>query len=175
MNNQKTYIDFIFKNKIITINLLDDKKINKILSFYFTNINKLLFLDFHGVADLYDEPFEQIPFNLPKCIISYLGNNPKTKHSTIKSIKNRLELNEIILGILVYTKDNYPSCGTKGWIINKILLNNLNIKKIYFIDDSITNINCVKKINNPYIKTFFINKKSNLLPKEQLNKILLLL
>ena len=141
-----------------------------ILSAVFKNIPTLLCLDLHGVADLYDEPKETIPNNLPKCIISFLGNSPKTKYTTIKSIKGRLKSNEILLGILVYTKQSHPSCGTKGWVINKIISNNLNIKKIYFIDDSIININCINNINNPNIITYFIDKRIS--PKEQLDKIL---
>ena len=97
---------------------------------------------------------KSIPNDLPKCIISYLGNNLKTKYTTTKSIKSRLKSNEILLGILVYTKNDYPTCGTKGWVINKILTTNSNIKKLYFIDDSSTNINCINKI---IIWFFFMN------------------
>ena len=118
-----------------TLKISNEKKINMIFSTFFNNIPILLCLDFHGVADLYDKPKETIPNNLPKCIISYLGNSPKTKYTTTKSIKNKLKSNEILLGILVYTKESHLSCGTKRWVINKIISNNLNIKKIYFIDD----------------------------------------
>jgi hypothetical protein len=168
--DNKIFIEFIFKDTHKTLKISNEKKINMILSAFFKNIPTLLCLDLHGVADLYDEPKETIPNNLPKCIISFLGNNPKTKYTTIKSIKGRLKSNEILLGILVYTKQGYPSCGTKGWVINKIISNNLNIKKIYFIDDSIININCINNINNPNIITYFIDK--HISPKEQLNKIL---
>ena len=171
--DNKIFIEFIFKNSHKTLKLSDEKKINMVLSAFFKEIPKLLCLDFYGVASLYDNPKELIPSNLPKCIISYLGNNPKTKYTTTKSIKSRLKSNEILLGILVYTKDEYPSCGTKGWVINKILTTNLNIKKIYFIDDSITNIKCINNINNPNIITHFIDKRSKIEPpKVQLDKIL---
>lgn len=170
----KDYISFIFPNNHILVNikLSDIQKINKIIHNTFKNISELICLDFHGVSDLYEQT-EKIPNNLPKCIISYIGGSPKTIKSTIEAIKPRVDNNEILLGIIVYTKDEKPSCGTKGWIINVILQNNLFIKNLYFIDDSKRNVKCVKNLNNLNIKVYLIDKYSTRSPKNQLNKILL--
>ena len=164
----KTHIDFITKNKIIRININDDNKIDKILKKYFNKLKELIILDFHGVTDLYDDN-ENIPSKLQKCVISYIGGNPKTIENTTNSIKKRLETNEIILGIIVYNKDLIPSLGTKGWIISKIINIIKNIK-IHFIDDSKKNIECVNNIKSDNIITYFINKYKN--PKIYLNKLL---
>ena len=52
------YISFIFPNshnKLVNIELSDTQKINKIMYNTFKNIGELICLDFHGVADLYDQ------------------------------------------------------------------------------------------------------------------------
>jgi hypothetical protein len=72
-------------------------------------------------------------------------------------------------GIIVYTKDSMPVCGTKGWIISIIKKETL-IKTIYFIDDSRKNIECVKNLNDHNIRTYYIDKRRN--PKEYLIKLL---
>jgi hypothetical protein len=51
------------------------------------------------------------------------------------------------MGIIVYRKSNIPTCGTKGWVISKILDTNKNIK-IHFIDDSRKNIECIENIKS---------------------------
>jgi hypothetical protein len=170
MDNNKIFIEFIIKDTHKTLKISNEKKINMVLSAFFKDMPTLLCLDFYGVANLYDNPKEVIPNNLPKCIISYIGGNPNTIKNTFDLIKPRVDSNEVILGIIVYSKDNIPSCGTKGWILNQIIINNSFIKKLYFIDDSKKNIYCVKNLKNPYIKTYFIDKHNK--PKDQLNKIL---
>ena len=166
----KTYIDFITKdsNETIKIDLDNYNEINKMLNNYFNNITELLCLDFHGVTDLYNDD-EKIPSKLPKCVISYISGNPKTITNTINTMRPRLLTDEIILGIIVYNKNETPTCGTKGWILSKIIESNNKIK-IHFIDDSKKNINCVNNINSKNIITYFINKYKN--PKEYLTKIL---
>ena len=164
---EKKYFSIILKNIVHKIKSTNDFDI--ILKKYFLNIFKLLLLDFHGVSDLYDLS-EKIPSTLPKCIISYIGNNKETLKNTINTINQRIINNEILLGIIVYNKSNYPTYGTKGWIIDKISSYNNNMI-LYFIDDSIENINCVNNLNNNNIKTVFINKKKN--PKKYLSNILL--
>lgn len=62
---------------------------------------------------------------------------------------------ELIAGIIVYTKNRMPICGTKNSI---------------FIDDSMKNIECVKNINDNNITTYYIDKKRN--PKPHLIKLL---
>ena len=74
--DNKTHIDFITKESVERININDDKNIIKILTKYLVNLDKLICLDFHGVADLYDLN-EKIPSNLPKIVISYIGGKPK--------------------------------------------------------------------------------------------------
>ena len=165
----KTYIEFITKyDDTIKIKLDNEKEINDLLNKYFIDITKLVCLDFHGVTDLYDDN-EKIPIKLPKCVISYISGSPNTIKNTINTIKPRILSNEIILGIIVYNKNSIPTCGTKGWIISKILSINNKIK-IYFIDDSQKNINCVDNIKSERCKTYFINKNKK--PKEYLNKVL---
>ena len=167
---KKTYIDFITKNSndTIKINFEDNDKINKLLNKYFKNIDKLICLDFHGVTDLYNNN-ENIPSELPKCVISYISGNPNTIKNTISTIKPRILNNEIILGIIVYNKNDIPTCGTKGWIISKIIESNNNLN-IFFIDDSKKNIECVDNVKSNNIKTFYINKYKK--PKEYLTKLL---
>ena len=76
---------------------------------------------------------------------------------------------ELILGIIVYNKNNMPTCGTKGWIISKIIEINENIN-IHFIDDSKKNIECVENIKSNNINTYYINKYKN--PKQYTTKVL---
>jgi hypothetical protein len=166
--DNKMYIDFITKESVERININDDKNINKILNKYLVNLDKLICLDFHGVTDLY-ELNEKIPSNLPKIVISYIGGKPKTILDTTNTIKSRLMTNEIFLGIIVYKKNDVPSCGTKGWIISKFIDINKNIK-IHFIDDSEKNITCVDNVKSNNIKTYYIDKHKN--PKIYLTKIL---
>ena len=172
-NNNNTYIDFITKDseKLVTIDYTNDIAIEKILKEHFNGVKKLVCMDFHGVTDLYKDD-EKIPCNLPKCVISYIGGNPQTIKETFNTIRPRVLSGEIILGIIVYTKDKLPSCGTKGWIISKIKEIN-NMDSIQFIDDSYKNIKCVKNIRDRNIITHFIDKKNRKIsPKEQLNEIL---
>jgi len=167
--NLKTYIQIITKDsEPIKINLDDEKTINNLINNYLENINELVCLDFHGVADLYNND-EKIPSKLNKCVISYIGGNPITISNTISTIKPRIINDEILFGIIVYNKNHIPTCGTKGWIISKMLEVNNNIK-IYFIDDSKKNIECVKNVNSPRIKTFYVNKHKD--PKTHLDKLL---
>ena len=174
LNNQfggksNTFVEFITENiKTIKVNLDNEMQINEILNKYLLNIPKLLCLDFHGVADLYKDD-EIIPSNIQKCIISYIGGSPKTIKNTIETIRPRIQNKEILLGIIVYNKNTNPICGTKGWIISKIL--NINkIMNIIFIDDSMKNIQCIENVGSPNIKTYFINKNKE--PKKYLSKLL---
>jgi len=168
--NNKTYIDFITKysNETIQIDLNNDTDISKILNRHFKNIDKLVCLDFHGVTDLYNDN-EKIPSKLPKCVISYIGGNPNIIRNTTNTIKPRILSDELILGIIVYNKNNMPTCGTKGWIISKIIEINENIN-IHFIDDSKKNIECVENIKSNNINTYYINKYKN--PKQYTTKVL---
>ena len=156
----------------IRVNINDDKSIDTILNKKFKNINKLVCLDFHGVTDLFDIN-EKIPTSLDKCIISYIGGNKNTRGSTINLIVPRIQSKEVIMGIIVYKKDAMPTCGTKGWMLSKIK-SVFSKMIIYFIDDSYKNINCVKNVNNKYIKSFLIDKRGSN-PKSQLISTLKLL
>jgi hypothetical protein len=169
-NTENTYVDFITKHQqeTIRININNDSDIIKLLKKYLINLKKLICLDFHGITDLYNID-EKIPSNLPKCVISYIGGSPKTIFNTTNTIKSRILSNEIILGIIVYKKNNIPSCGTKGWIISKFIDVNKNIE-IHFIDDSRKNIQCIENIKSNNIKTYYINKYKN--PKKYLTKVL---
>ena len=167
--SEKLFFNIITKDNFYEKNVSDD--FDYIIKKYFLDISRVLFLDFHGVSDLYDLS-EKIPSSIPICIISYIGGNPKTIQDTTNVIKERIKNNEILLGFIVYNKSNYPTIGTKGWLISKIMNYNKDMH-LYFIDDGIKNIQCVKNLNNNNITTFFINKKNN--PKvellDYLNKI----
>ena len=78
-------------------------------------------------------------------------------------MRTRIINNEILFGIIVYTKNEKPLCGTKILEVNDKI-------NIYFIDDSKKNIKCVDNINNVKINTFYINKHKN--PKIHLIKLL---
>ena len=169
-DKDNTFVDFITKHQqeTIRININNDNDIIKLLKKYLNNLDKLICLDFHGITDLYSDD-EKIPSNLPKCVISYIGGSPKTIFNTTNIIRSRILSNEIILGIIVYKKNNIPSCGTKGWIISKFIDVNKNIE-IHFIDDSRKNIQCIDNVKSNNIKTYYINKHKN--PKKYLTKVL---
>lgn len=171
MNTNDTFIDFIIKgtNKYIKIKIDDDKKIDEILQNNLFSMKRLICLDFHGVADLYHDN-EKIPNELPKVIISYIGGSPSTLQNAFNSINPRVQSGEVLLGIVVYKKHDEPICGTKGWVLNKIALIE-SIKRIYFIDDSRKNIQCVNNVHNDKIKTYYLDKKSSN-PKELLTALL---
>lgn len=157
--DNKEFVDFITKNddntiKIVRHKITDSYDIASILSKHFDKIDTLICLDFHGVTDLY-KPDEPIPSKLPKCIISYIGSKMETLQNTIDNITPRILSNEIILGIIVYTKNREPICGTKGWMLSLI---STNVRKIHFIDDDMANIQSADNIKNKAIKTYFINK-----------------
>jgi hypothetical protein len=167
---RKTKIDLILKDhdELVEVDLFDDDKFNLNIKPYVEGITELLCLDFHGVTDLFDVS-ELIPNTKAKCVISYIGGNPKTIISTKEYIKKKIEMEEVLFGIIVYQKDNKPKCGTKGWIIKKILENNVKLK-IDFIDDSRKNISCVKGLNDSRVKVHLINKRVE--PKTQLINLL---
>ena len=166
----KWQIDFITKdsNETITYDLHDTVNIKNIIKIYFDKLENLICLDLHGVADLYSNE-ENIPGILPKCIISYIRGRPETILKSTKTMKFRLDNNEILLGIIVYNKDEKPILGTKGWFISQIIDINKNIK-INFIDDAKINVECVESVNSPNIISHFIDKSKS--PKKQLNSIL---
>jgi len=169
----KSQIDFIIKDydKTITYDLDDMENIIKILIKHFGQLENLICLDLHGVADLYSNE-EIIPGKLPKCIISYIRGRPETIFKATETMKYRLNKDEILLGIIVYNKAEEPILGTKGWFISQIIDINKNIK-INFIDDTEINVLCVESINSPNIISHFIDKKDkSKSPKEQLNSIL---
>ena len=162
-------VDFITKKtNNIRLDIDEDEKITAILNKYLYNIKTLVCLDFHGVTDLFDDD-EKIPSHLPKCVISYIGGNPKTILETTKTIRKRILSDEVLLGIIVYKKNNFPTPGTKGWIISKISNIYMNMK-IHFIDDSRKNIECVDNIKSDRITTYYINKHKH--PKKYLLKII---
>lgn len=163
------YIDFITKKTDnIRLNINDEEKITAILNKYIDNLKTLICLDFHGVTDLFNDN-EKIPTHLPKCVISYIGGSPKTILETTKTIRKRILSNEVLLGIIVYKKNSFPTPGTKGWIISKISSIYTNMK-IHFIDDSRKNIECVDNIKSDKITTYYINNRKN--PKKYLSKII---
>ena len=168
-----TYIDILIKNKDGNVEdkrfTIDKKEdIETFVKSYFGMITKLVCLDFHGVTDLFDSN-EKIPLDLPKCVISFIGGKKETVESTRASLIPRIKSGEIMAGIIVYTKDSMPVCGTKGWIIS-IIKKETSIKTIHFIDDSRKNIECVNNLEDPNIKTYYINKRRN--PKQYLIKLL---
>lgn len=66
--NTITYIDIMTKEQNMQIQISDEDKINSILKKYFSGINKLVCLDFHGVTDLFNV-MEEIPTKM--CGIFY--------------------------------------------------------------------------------------------------------
>lgn len=174
-NIKKLQIDFITKDTVEIYNLIDIKNIKILLEKHFGHLRELICLDLHGVVDLYNDD-EVIPCNLPKCIISYIGGNPKTISSSTTAMKLRVDKGEILLGIIVYKKNEMPIIGTKGWVISQIMDINKELN-ITFIDDGQTNVNCVNAIEhdiNPELRkitTYFIDKHSKS-PRETLNTIL---
>lgn len=167
-----TYIDILIKKD----NMVENKRYNitsekedieKFIKSHFGMLTRLVCLDFHGVTDLFDND-EKLPTDLPKCVISFIGGKKETIESTKATLIPRIKSGEIMAGIIVYTKDTMPVCGTKGWFIS-IIKKETSIKTIDFIDDSRKNIECVKNLNDPNIKTYYIDKKRN--PKQYLIKI----
>ena len=70
LSKNNTFIDFITADEIntIRINTNNEKKLIKLLHNYLKNIDNIICLDFHGVADLYDIT-EKIPSKQNKIII----------------------------------------------------------------------------------------------------------
>ena len=174
-NIKKLQIDFITGYSTITYDLSDIENIKILLEKYFGQLRELICLDLHGVADLYNDD-EVIPCDLPKCIISYIGGNPETIYSSTTAMKLRVAKDEILLGIIVYKKNEMPIIGTKGWVISQIMDINKELN-ITFIDDGQTNVKCVNAIEhdiNPELRkvtSYFIDKHSKS-PRETLNTIL---
>ena len=174
-NIKRLQIDFITKDSTITYNLNDIENIKILLEKFFGQLRELICLDLHGVADLYNDD-EVIPCNLPKCIISYIGGNPETIYSSTTAMKLRVNKDEILLGIIVYKKNEMPIIGTKGWVISQIMDINKELN-ITFIDDGQANVNCVNAIEHDIIPehrkitTYFIDKHRKS-PRETLNTIL---
>ena len=128
----------------------------------------MLCLDFHGVTDLYNDN-ERIPTDMSKCVISYIGGNIVTVKNTTETIKKRIIGGEVRLGIIVYRKDDRPLCGTKGWMIMRLLeVNDRMI--IYFIDDSRRNVKCVNNVGSTRVKSYFVDKRKD--PKGYLTRLL---
>lgn len=125
----------------------------------FTNTSKQLnklkkskqcvLLDLHGVADLFNTS-EELPKNgMPKIIISYLGNNIRTKEIAIKYIRHRILTKEILFGIFIYVKDFDACKNTKGHFI-QILENKFPSMLFYFLDDSEIHIQNASKMTKKY-------------------------
>ena len=73
------------------------------------------------------------------------------------------------MGIIVYRKDDRPLCGTKGWMIMRLLeVNDRMI--IYFIDDSRRNVKCVNNVGSTRVKSYFVDKRKD--PKGYLTRLL---
>lgn len=165
---------YLFKQHNLTkpfrVHVTDEKKIKKVFDkiekkISKHNISKLLCLDYHGVTDLYKID-ELIPISTPKMVLSYIGGNPRTIGSTINAIIQRIKSKEVLFGIIVYLKESEPICGTKGWILSHLSSSNPGLK-LHFIDDGKPNIQCVNKLANSNITTYFHdskdpNSKSNL-------------
>ncbi len=134
--------------------------ISGIFSIFKSAIDKLLCLDFHGVADLYN--INEKISNLPTCIISYVGRNMNPEGRRImtqKAIAERILSKQVLFGILVFVKlkkikHNTNFAGTKRTPIELIYKFN-KINKVYFIDDSYSNIESVNSIQNESIISIF--------------------
>ena len=163
-----SYIHLISKNHTIKINTNNIIKIKAVLFKYLSNIDNLLCLDFHGVTDLYNDN-ERIPSDMSKCVISYIGGNIVTVRNTTETIRKRIIGGEVRLGIIVYRKDDRPLCGTKGWMIMRLL--EVNDKMIiYFIDDSRRNVKCVDNVGSSRVKSYYVDKRND--PKGYLTRLL---
>jgi hypothetical protein len=133
-----------------------------------SNCNSLLCLDLHGVADLF--PHEQ-NFNLPTCIISFVGYKNNTYNIACADITKRLMLNKILFGVLVFIKTSESGIvGSKDHIINNIIASNVNVRNIIFLDDSIKNIESTK--HGIKVKTYLINAPNDDDKRIQILKII---
>jgi hypothetical protein len=114
----------------------------------------VVIFDFGGVMEHIDETLD---LGVTAICLSYINKKGSTNYKQVKeSINNRLKNKQIILGIIVMTD------RMKGEIINRLGLNNSNV---YFIDDSIRNINDSNR-DAPLVKTINFIPKSN--PKEKI-------
>lgn len=134
------------------------------------NIDHLLCLDLHGVADQYSTDYKIS--KLPICIISYVGKHSKNREIAKNDLKQRLKNRTIIMGILVFKRYDEPHkkyrySGSKSWMLNLFKLIYPNMK-IDFIDDGSDHINLtniiIKENNLKYINTHKVesNDTSNI-------------
>ena len=166
--NSNWTIDFITKDGLSIV--MEPNVFSEMIVKYIAGKDKVVFLDYHGVTDLYDEK-ETIPTRLDKVIISYVGGKAETLKNTRKAILNRVVSGEVFLGIIVYKKNKEPVQGTKGWVLQQVtsLIKDIIV---FFVDDSRTNITCVRNVRSNKIKTFLINKRSDVDCRVQLDHVL---
>ena len=137
-------------------------------------LNNLVFLDFHGVVDLFDKD-ARIPYKgrINMCCISYIGGKNETIGGFVNDILPRIKSGEMMFAVIVYTKKKNPIIGTKAWFLSLISQIIKDQCIINFIDDSLVNINCVQKLNLPNIISHFIdNTQSDDVKKQSIISIL---
>lgn len=130
-------------------------------------LDKLICLDFHGVADLYEN--DDVITNFASCIISYVGATGKLRAPTRDTITARILNNQIIFGVMVFTKNpdinftnsiDNDNCN-KARVFYEMTKINKNLR-VYFIDDgnkNIAPINAAKDMKYLHnVNTFLVNK-----------------
>lgn len=158
--------------KLIQENNINDKEYVKNIFIRFQKtIPKLICLDFHGVADLYNTT-DKIS-NLPCCILSYIGRKKETRDNTREEIKLRILNGQIIFGFMVFKKlrninNNTCYLGSKRTPIELLLKYN-DISTIYFIDDQQINVDTVNSIQKTCIQCYLHKYYKNI--KKLIRKI----
>jgi hypothetical protein len=136
-------------------------------SIYHKNIDKFFCLDFHNIADLYNDKEQIVPKNaFDACILSFVGR--KMKDVTRDEVIQRITNNQIKFGFLVFKKLKMINkethfIGTKRTPIEILILFN-SIKKIYFIDDHQINIDTVDSLGDPIVESHkYVGDKKGLM------------
>jgi hypothetical protein len=123
-----------------------------------------IFLDYHGVADLFATDYKFIDekqTDKKSVIISFVGRSGKSRETTRKALMERIKHKQIVAGILVFNRlkgaDKIPRCvGTKAWVIS-ILAKGVN--KAIFLDDSHDHIELVECSKLPQVSAHLVKSK----------------
>ena len=164
-----TGIEILFKLDDINIDsvYLEEYQINdciKLLKNLGKNIT--VFLDYHGVTDLFDENDEIVDSNI--AVICYVGYNSKHRTITRKDLINRINNGTINFAVFVFKRtERADAIATKAWVIENCISN--NTYKI-FLDDSDDHIISTNNKNIKNLVTYHITNED----KYKISNILLL-
>lgn len=128
----------------------------------------ILYLDFHRVADLYSDNETISDKNI--CVVSFMGINSETRKKVRDIIITRITGKQIKVGILVFKRTEQPNIiGTKAWILNKMINNEL---KTNFIDDGQDHITSVSNTKIKNLTVHLVNNKDENIQNKKIRSLI---